>query len=139
MYHFVMYDNVVVSVFDGTRKVLPWTMWLCSKEYTFARLFEEVRASLSDDCKRQTTACTLAKATDSLQQITVETSFNGVACCILNGQNIRFALLPGENDSTSSKPQPNTFSVMMTSARNLWLPPNSYVHPSREGRPVLVR
>ena len=114
---------VTVCVVDGTRKVLPWTMWLCSEEHTFVKLFEEVRTRLPDDSERLPTACTLAKATDGLQQVAVELSFNVVQCCALNGSYIRFALQPEENRSTSSQAQANAFSVMMTCTRKLKLPP----------------
>ena len=28
---------VSVCVVNGTRKILPWTMWLCSEEHMFAK------------------------------------------------------------------------------------------------------
>ena len=66
-------------------------MWLCSKQHTFIELFEGVRACLPDDCERLPTACMLAKATDSLQQVTVELSFDVVECCTLNGFGLPFS------------------------------------------------
>ena len=109
---------VTVCVVDGTRKILPWTMWLCSEEHSFAKLFEEVRARLPDDCERIPTTCTLAKVTDDLLQVTVELSFNVVGCYTLNGAYIPFTLEPEENGFTSTQAQTNAFSVMMTSTRN---------------------
>ena len=35
---------VRVCVVDGTRKILPWTMWLCLEEHTFAKEVEYVVA-----------------------------------------------------------------------------------------------
>ena len=31
---------VTVCVVNGTRKILPWTMWLCSEEHIFAKEVE---------------------------------------------------------------------------------------------------
>ena len=36
---------VKVCVVNDTRKILPWTMWLCSEEHTFAKEVAYVVAS----------------------------------------------------------------------------------------------
>jgi hypothetical protein len=56
---------VTVTVINGVKKILPWTMWICSEEHNFAKLFEKVKERLPDNCKdKPITACMLAKATD---------------------------------------------------------------------------
>ena len=56
---------MTVTVINGVKKILPWTMWICSEEHNFAKLFEKVKERLPDNCKdKPITACMLAKATD---------------------------------------------------------------------------
>lgn len=83
---------MLLCVVDSTRKILPWTMWLCSEEHTLAKLFGEVRARLPDYCEKLPTACMLAKDADGLVQVTVELSFNVVGCYTLNGAYTHFDL-----------------------------------------------
>ena len=33
-----------------TRMILPWTMWLCLEEHTFAKLFEELHIRIMSCC-----------------------------------------------------------------------------------------
>ena len=45
---------VKVGVVNGTRKMLSWTMWVCSEEHTFAKLFEELSHSPGNSAWSQT-------------------------------------------------------------------------------------
>ena len=110
---------VTVTILEGTKRIFPWTMYLCSEEHTFAALFEDIRKQFSlGDLRTDVVNCSISKTLDSVEKISVDLGFNVTECCAINGRYVRFIT---EKDSNSA-PLQNAATVLMASASKLRLP-----------------
>ena len=80
-----------MSVLEGSKRVFPWKMFLCTEEYAFVTLYEDTRKQPPElDETAKVTKCSLSKSLDSTLTVMIEFEFNVVECCSLNGQYVQY-------------------------------------------------
>ena len=129
---------VTVSIRQGPKFLLGWTMFESLENDSFATLFEKVQKEygLTDETFLESQpVCSLRESRDTVHDVTVQLGFNVVQCCQLNGRFVQYVYPPPQKRSQDvSSSSQSAFTVLLSSAKELHLPKKLLPENAEGGR-----
>ena len=115
---------VTVSIRQGPKFLLGWTMFESSETDSFASLLEKLRMEhglTNEALAENQPACSLRESRDTVS-VAVQLGFSVVQCCQLNGRFVQYVYPQEERRKDDSSSSRNAFVVRLSSAKEQRLP-----------------